>query len=77
VSTAEVVEAIDSREEWIQQRSGFKTRRFAGPEKTVPMMSVAVSSQVMERAGVDASQVDVVVVTVSHVLLDAHLGGDR
>jgi 3-oxoacyl-[acyl-carrier-protein] synthase-3 len=69
VPNSELVEAIDSSDEWIQQRSGIKERRFAGPEETVQMMSVAASRQALERAGIDAAQVDcVVVATVSHML---------
>jgi 3-oxoacyl-(acyl-carrier-protein) synthase III len=69
VPNAEIVEAIDSSDEWIQQRSGIKTRRFAGPEETVQMMSVSASRQAMERAGVEAAQIDgVIVATVSHLL---------
>ncbi len=69
VPNSELVEAIDSSDEWIQQRSGIKERRFAGPEETVQMMSVAASRQALERAGIDAAQIDcVVVATVSHML---------
>ena len=69
VPNAELVEAIDSSDEWIQQRSGIKERRFAGPEETVQMMSVAASRQALERAGIEAAQIDcVVVATVSHML---------
>ncbi len=69
VPNAEVVEAIDSSDEWIQQRSGIRTRRFAGPDETVQMMSVASARQAMERAGVDPAQIDgVIVATVSHLL---------
>ena len=69
VPNDEIVEAIDSSDEWIQQRSGIKTRRFAGPEETVQMMSVAASRQAMERAGIEAGQIDgVIVATVSHLL---------
>ena len=31
IPNSEVVDAIDSSDEWIQQRSGIKTRRWAGP----------------------------------------------
>ncbi len=69
VPNAEVVDAIDSSDEWIQQRSGIKQRRWATAEETVQMMSVAASRTALERAGVDARQVDTVVVaTVSHML---------
>ena len=69
VPNSEVVEAIDSSDEWIQQRSGIKTRRFAAPEETVQMMSVAASRVALERAGIAPAQVDcVVVATISHLL---------
>jgi 3-oxoacyl-[acyl-carrier-protein] synthase-3 len=69
VPNSEIVEAIDSSDEWIQQRSGIKQRRFADPDETVTMMSVAAARKAMERAGVDGAQVDAVVVaTVSHLL---------
>lgn len=43
VPNAEVVDAIDSSDEWIQQRSGIKSRRWAGAEESVQMMSVEAS----------------------------------
>ncbi|MCW2736142.1 beta-ketoacyl-ACP synthase III [Nocardioides sp.] len=69
VPNADVVDAIDSSDEWIQQRSGIKTRRWAGPDESVQMMSVEASRIAIERAGLDAGQIDcVVVATVSHLL---------
>jgi 3-oxoacyl-(acyl-carrier-protein) synthase III len=69
VPNAEIVEAIDSSDEWIQQRSGIKSRRIAGPDETVQAMSVAAARVALERAGVDARQIDcVVVATVSHMM---------
>lgn len=69
VPNSEVVEAIDSSDEWIQQRSGIRSRRWATEEETVEVMSVGASRQALERAGVDPRQVDcVVVATVSHFL---------
>ena len=69
VPNSEVVEAIDSSDEWIQQRSGIRQRRFATPEETVQMMSVAASRDALAQAGLEAAQVDcVIVATVSHLL---------
>lgn len=68
IPNSEVIEAIDSSDEWIQQRSGIKQRRWANDEETVQMMSVAASRKALEHAGVDAAQVDAVIVaTVSHM----------
>ncbi|GGF58642.1 3-oxoacyl-[acyl-carrier-protein] synthase 3 protein 1 [Marmoricola endophyticus] len=69
VPNAEIVERIDSSDEWIQQRSGIVERRFATDDETVVSMAVASARQALEEAGVDAAQVDcVVVATVSHFL---------
>ncbi|HEX4978130.1 MAG TPA: beta-ketoacyl-ACP synthase III, partial [Nocardioides sp.] len=68
IPNADIIEAIDSSDEWIQQRSGIKTRRWATPEETVQAMSVAASRQALERAGIEPAQVDgVIVATVSHM----------
>ncbi len=69
IPNAELVEAIDSSDEWIQQRSGIKQRRWATPEETVRMMAVEASRKALEAAGVDARQIEcVIVATVSHML---------
>jgi 3-oxoacyl-[acyl-carrier-protein] synthase III len=69
IPNAEVVEAIDSSDEWIQQRSGIKQRRWAAPEETIQLMSVEASRQALERAGLTGEQIDcVLVATVSHLL---------
>ena len=69
VPNSEIVDAIDSSDEWIQQRSGIKSRRFATPEETVQFMSVASGREAIERAGLDPRQIDcVIVATISHLL---------
>ena len=69
IPNADIVAAIDSSDEWIQQRSGIKQRRWATPEETVQLMSVEASRKALAHAGLDARQIDcVVVATVSHML---------
>jgi len=86
VPNSEIVDAIDSSDEWIQQRSGIRERRFAGPHESVQMMSVAASRIALERAGIEPAQVDTVIVaTVSHFMqtpaiapaIAAELGTER
>ena len=43
VPNSELVEAIDSSDEWIQERSGIQSRRWAGPNDTVVSMSDAAA----------------------------------
>jgi len=69
VPNAEIVEAINSSDEWIQQRSGIKSRRFAEPDETVQMMSVAASREAVAHAGLELAQIDgVIVATVTHLM---------
>jgi 3-oxoacyl-(acyl-carrier-protein) synthase III len=68
VPNEEIVDAIDSSDEWIQQRSGIRTRRIAGPDETVVSMSVAAARDALSAAGLEPRQVDcVIVATVSHL----------
>jgi 3-oxoacyl-(acyl-carrier-protein) synthase III len=69
VPNSAVIEAIDSSDEWIQQRSGIRQRRWAAPDETVQVMSVGAAREAIERAGIAPAQIDcVVVATVTHLL---------
>ncbi|WP_299057572.1 beta-ketoacyl-ACP synthase III [uncultured Nocardioides sp.] len=69
VPNSEIVGAIDSSDEWIQQRSGIRERRWSTEDETLQMMSVEASRRALADAGVDARQIDcVVVATVSHMM---------
>ncbi|WP_017935032.1 beta-ketoacyl-ACP synthase III [Nocardioides sp. Iso805N] len=69
VPNSEIVDAIDSSDEWIRTRSGITERRWATPEETVQMMAVAASRKALAAAGLEPEQIDcVIVATVSHML---------
>jgi len=69
IPNSEVIGAIDSSDEWIQQRSGIRQRRWANAEETVQVMSVAAARKAIDQAGISAEQIDcVIVATVSHML---------
>ncbi|WP_166140812.1 beta-ketoacyl-ACP synthase III [Nocardioides ochotonae] len=69
VPNSELVDAIDSSDEWIQQRSGIVSRRWASAEETVQMMASAAARAALADAGVEAAQIDcVIVATVSHLM---------
>ncbi|MDQ4111932.1 MAG: ketoacyl-ACP synthase III [Actinomycetota bacterium] len=68
VPNSEIVDLIDSSDEWIRTRSGITERRWAGEEETVQMMSVAASRKALEHAKIGIDQIDcVIVATVSHM----------
>lgn len=67
VPNEEVLQWIDSSDEWIRTRSGIVERRWAGPEETVAEMSVQAAGKAIAQSGVAAEQIGAVVVsTVSH-----------
>ncbi|MBV9022215.1 MAG: ketoacyl-ACP synthase III [Streptomycetaceae bacterium] len=67
VPNEEILQHIDSSDEWIRSRSGIATRHWAGPEETVAEMSLAAAGKAVAAAGIDADQIGAVIVsTVSH-----------
>ena len=61
VPNSAIVEKIDSTDEWIQQRTGIESRRFADKNISVVDMGTAAAIQAIERAGISADDVDVVI----------------
>jgi 3-oxoacyl-[acyl-carrier-protein] synthase III len=69
VTNEEICERIDSTDEWIRERSGIITRRFAAPDESVVDMSVAAAGKALANAGIDADQVGcIMLATVTHPL---------
>jgi 3-oxoacyl-[acyl-carrier-protein] synthase-3 len=69
VSNAEIVERIDSSDEWIRTRSGIIERRWAEPHETVEHMSVGAARKALDRAGIQPAQLDcVIIATVTHLM---------
>jgi 3-oxoacyl-[acyl-carrier-protein] synthase-3 len=67
VTNAEICEQIDSTDQWIRERSGIITRRWAAPDETVVDMSEAAAGDALKAAGVTGSQIGAVIVaTVTH-----------
>lgn len=67
VTNAEICTMIDSSDEWIQERSGIIERRFAALDESVVDMAEAAARNAIKAAGVDPSEVGMVLVaTVTH-----------
>ncbi|KAB8178305.1 beta-ketoacyl-ACP synthase III [Microbispora catharanthi] len=61
VSNEEVCGRIDSTEEWIETRSGIRTRRFAAADETLCDMAVLAGQEALKHAGITADEIDCVV----------------
>ncbi len=65
VTNDEICEVLDSSDEWIQTRSGIKTRRFVGEGETLIGMSTAAAERALSAAKVAPDQVGCVIVATS------------
>ncbi len=69
VPNSELVERIDSTDEWIRSRSGIIERRWSQPDETVVSMSVEAAQGALKQADLSPADVDLVLVaTVSHLM---------
>ena len=63
VPNEDLIGPIDSSDEWIRQRTGIVTRQRATAEETVPVMAVGAAREALERAGLQGSDLDAVIVS--------------
>lgn len=62
VSNDEVAARIGKTDEWIYTRTGIRARRHAGPDDSLTAIAAQASHAALERAGVAADALDLVVV---------------
>ncbi len=84
VTNDDLTKFIDTTDEWIQERTGIKERRWFNPDKdTVANMATRASKLALERAGLEASDIEFIVFATitpdyffpgSGVLLQRELG---
>lgn len=69
VTNDEICQYIDSSDEWIRERSGIVSRRFARADQSVVDMAELAGREAIEAAGLTGADIDVVLVaTVTHLL---------
>jgi 3-oxoacyl-(acyl-carrier-protein) synthase III len=61
VPNSELVERIDSSDEWIQQRTGIQSRHWAAADESVADMAVKAARVAIERAGIQIQEVDTII----------------
>lgn len=84
VTNDDLAKTIDTSDEWIQERTGIKERRFFNPDKdTVANMASRAAKMALERAGLEARDIEFIVFATitpdyffpgSGVLLQRELG---
>jgi 3-oxoacyl-[acyl-carrier-protein] synthase-3 len=64
VTNSELAARLDCEEpNWILEVSGIEERRYAGPQESVASMGVAAARQCLDRAGVKAADVGMILVS--------------
>ncbi|MCX4093461.1 beta-ketoacyl-ACP synthase III [Nocardia sp. alder85J] len=65
VPNADIIDRIDSSDEWIRSRSGIASRRWAEADETIVSMSVAAARDALTAARLEAGAVDAVILATS------------
>ena len=86
LTNADLEKMVDTSDEWIQTRTGIKQRRKAADDEYTSQFAVKAGRQALERAGIDASEVDLIICATTSpdqilpstgCLIQAELGADN
>jgi 3-oxoacyl-[acyl-carrier-protein] synthase III len=58
----ELAQMVDTSDEWIMSRTGIRERRIAAPEQALSDLCRPATEQALQRAGVDAGSIDLLIV---------------
>ncbi|MGC9535663.1 beta-ketoacyl-ACP synthase 3 [Streptomyces sp. UG1] len=61
VPNTEIAERTGLDPDWIERRSGIRSRRYASADETLPMMATAAAEKALAAAGIGADQVGTVI----------------
>jgi 3-oxoacyl-[acyl-carrier-protein] synthase-3 len=61
VTNDQLSATLDTSDGWIRQRTGIARRQLAGPDESVVAMAAAAATKALAEAGVDATQVGLVI----------------
>src|SRR5689334_15851633 len=65
LTNAELAQRLDTSDEWIVQRTGIRERRIAAEGEACSDLATKAASQALLRAGMAASEVDLLVVATA------------
>jgi len=63
LTNLDLMKFVDTSDEWIYERSGIRQRHIAGENETTSDMALNASREALASAGMDASEIDLVIVT--------------
>ncbi len=65
VTNDDIARYVDTSDEWIRTRTGIRERRFVSDDETTATMSTEAGRAALEKAGLDATDLDLIIVATS------------
>ncbi len=65
VTNADLAERVDTTDEWIVERTGIRQRYIAGEGETTSTLATAAARSALADAGIDASQIELIVLATA------------
>lgn len=65
LTNADLEKKVDTSDAWIVERTGIRERRIAGPDETTGTMAVAAARQALAAAGIQPSEIDLIIVATT------------
>lgn len=65
MTNEDIAKVVDTTNEWIVERTGIKARHIAGEGETTRTLAVEASRKALANAGIDASEIDLIVLATS------------
>jgi 3-oxoacyl-[acyl-carrier-protein] synthase-3 len=65
VSNGDLAQSVDTSDAWIVERTGIRQRHIAAPHETACFMAVQAGRAALAQAGVDAAELDAVIVATA------------
>ena len=65
VTNADLAERVDTTDEWIIERTGIRQRYIAGEGETTSTLATAAARAALADAGIDASEIDLIVLATA------------
>ena len=61
ITNADLEKLVETSDQWITDRTGIRERRQAAPHETTSTLSVQASRHALEKAGIDATDLDLII----------------
>src|SRR4051794_16724061 len=62
MTNADLERMVETSDEWIYSRTGIRERRVVGPGESTTSLAAAAARQALERAGLTADDLDLIIV---------------